>query len=124
MQKPEYECKCAQKWYLNQVSTSIIIILSLQIAILLSELFKRVFVNSNVINGIVSIIMITLSIVQLYYVSVTIGLIHQLDKDKCFCVDPYFKTFLTYYSGFRALFAIIVIILFIMLVGSVIKKKM
>jgi hypothetical protein len=124
MQKPEYECKCAQKWYLKQVSTSIIIILSLQIAVFLLALFKRVFFNSNIINGMVGIIALTALIVQLYYIVVMIGLIHQLDKDKCFCVDPYFKTFLTYYSGFRALFAIIVIILFIMLVGSVIKKKM
>jgi hypothetical protein len=124
MQKPEYKCKCAQKWYLKQVSQSIITILSLQIAVFLLALFKRVFFNSNVINGLVGIIALTALIIQLYYIVVMIGLIHQLDKDKCFCVDPYFKTFLTYYSGFRALFAIIVIILFIMLVASVIKNKM
>lgn len=123
MQKPEYECKCAQKWYLKQVSTSIMIILSLQIAIFLIALFNRVLFKSKILDGLLGIVAIALLIIQLYYIVVMIGLIHQLDKDRCFCVDPYFKTFLTYYSGFRALLAIISIIIFGIAINMIINKK-
>jgi hypothetical protein len=124
MQKPEYDCKCAQKWYLKQVSNAIITILSFQILVFLLALFKRVFFSNKMINGFVGLIAIALLIAQLYYIVVMIGLIHQLDKDKCLCVNPNFKTFITYYSGFRALFAIIVLIMFVYAVGMVIRNKM
>ncbi len=123
MQKPDYDCKCAQKWYLKQVSTSIIIILSLQIAVFLLALFKRVFFESKIVNGVLGFIAISLLVIQLYYIVVMFGLIHQLDNDKCFCVNPNFKTFITYYSGFRALLAIITLIVFFIAVSMIINKK-
>jgi hypothetical protein len=123
MQKPDYHCKCAQKGFLKQVSNSIIIILSLQLVVFLLALFKRVFFESKIMNGFVGLIALVLLIMQLYYIIVMIGLIYQLDKDKCLCVDPSFKTFLTYYSGFRALIAIFVIIIFIIAVSIIMNNK-
>jgi hypothetical protein len=107
MQKPEYQCKCVQKWYLKKISNTIIIIISLQIAVLLLGY------NSD-LTGLVSIIELVLSIIQIYYLIVMIGLIYQLYKDKCQCVDPRFKSVVTFYSGFRVLIGIVMTIIFIL----------
>jgi hypothetical protein len=120
MQKPEYQCKCAQKWYLKQISNSIITILSLQIAIFVLVLFKNVLFSRTVTKNLIEFIAIALAFVQLYYTIVMISLIYKLDKDKCQCVDPRFKSVVTFYSGFRALLTIMMI--FIIAVGIHNKK--
>ncbi len=120
MQKPEYQCKCAQKWYLKQISNSIITILSLQIAIFVLVLFKNVLFSRTVTKNLIGFIAIALAFVQLYYTIVMISLIYKLYKDKCQCVDPRFKSVVTFYSGFRALLNIMMI--FIIAVGIHNKK--
>lgn len=101
MQKDSYPCKCAQNWELKQISNSIITIISLQIALLLLALLVKFVYSSQVIVLFIGLIAIALFFVKLYYVITMLIMIHKLDKTKCLCVDPTFKTNLTYYAGIR-----------------------
>jgi hypothetical protein len=115
MQKDSYECKCAQKWYLKHVSTAIIIVLSIQAALLLFALVSRVFHKSNVITGASGVLSISLFVVQIYYIIMMLTMLRTLKHDNCLCVDPNFISLMKYYSGVRAFFAFIVIVSIIIL---------
>ncbi len=119
MQKPGYECKCAQKWYLKQVSNSIITIISLQLSVFVLALFS-LMINSRVILIAAIVLIIALKLTQLYYIIMMITMISELDKNKCLCIDQNFKTIMTYYAGIRAFITGIMIIGFI--IGMVITK--
>jgi hypothetical protein len=112
MQKPDYECKCAQKWYLKQVSSSIITVISLQLTIFVLALLI-VMMNSRVLLIALLIFVIILAIAQLYYIIMMITMITELDKQKCLCVDPNFKSVMTYYAGIRAFITGLIIIGFV-----------
>ena len=101
MQKSNYECKCAQNMELKQISNSIIAIISLQISLFLLAIFVKFIYKSQVILLFILLIAIALFFVKLYYVITMLMMIHKLDKNKCLCVDPTFKTNMTYYAGIR-----------------------
>jgi hypothetical protein len=122
MQKSNYECKCAQVWYLKQVSNSIITIISLQLIIFVLAAINGM-AGLGVLSTFISLLSVAILIVQLYYVIMMMGLIGKLDTIKCVCVNPGFKSFLTYYAGFKALMAIFLIIGLSMIVVSTFSKK-
>ncbi len=128
MQKNSYECKCAQVWHLKQVTNTIITIISFQLAIFVLGLIN-IYIYGNkksltILSKFIKLISLALFIAQLYYIVMLISLIAKLDSIKCLCVDPKFKTFLTYYTGFRALFAgLLIIILAIIIVSKISNRK-
>jgi hypothetical protein len=128
MQKSTYECKCAQVWHLKQITNTIITIISFQLAIFVLGLIN-IYIYGNhkdfsVLSKFIKLISLGLFIAQLYYIIMLISLIAKLDNIKCLCVDPKFKTFLTYYTGFRALFAgLLIIILAIIIVSKISNRK-
>ena len=112
MEKYDYQCKCAQVWHLKQVSNSVITVISLQLGIFVFSLISSLMNHNRVLSVFIKILSIALFIAQLYYIIMMLSLIGKLDKIKCLCVDPQFKTVMTYYAGIRA-FVIIATILFL-----------
>lgn len=128
MQKSTYECKCAQVWHLKQVTNTIITIISFQLAIFILGLINIYIYGNNkdlsVLSKLIKLISLALFIAQLYYIIMLISLISKLDNIKCLCVDPKFKTFLTYYAGIRAFIAgLLIIALVIILVSKLSNRK-
>lgn len=128
MQKSNYECKCAQVWHLKQITNTIITIISFQLAIFVLGLIN-VYIYGNhkdfsVLSKLIKLISLSLFIAQLYYIVMLISLIAKLDSIKCLCVNPKFKTFLTYYTGFRALVAgLLILVLAIIIVSKISNRK-
>jgi hypothetical protein len=110
MQKESYNCKCAQNWELKQVSNSIITIISLQVSLILIGLFINFIYKHTLLLLFAALIIIALFLIKLYYVITMLMMIHKLDKNNCLCVDPTFKTNLTYYAGIRAFLVVVGII--------------
>lgn len=127
MQKSSYECKCAQVWHLKQVTNIIITIISFQLAIFVLGLIN-IYIYGNkkafsVLSKFIKLISLALFIAQLYYIVMLISLITKLDNIKCLCVDPKFKTFLTYYTGFRTTVAILLIIILAIFIVSKLSNR-
>jgi hypothetical protein len=127
MQKGTYQCKCAQVWHLKQVTNTIITIISFQLAIFILGLIN-VYIYGNhkdfsVLSKLIKLISLALFIAQLYYIVMLISLIAKLDNIKCLCVDPKFKTFLTYYTGFKAFVTGLIILLFVIMIVSKLSNR-
>ncbi len=128
MQKNSYECKCAQVWHLKQVTNTIITIISFQLAIFVLGLIN-IYIYGNkksltILSKFIKLISLSLFIAQLYYIIMLISLISKLDNIKCLCVDPKFKTFLTYYAGIRGFVASLLIIVLVIILASKLSNRM
>ncbi len=115
MQKSNYDCKCAQVWFLKQVSNSIITIISLQLGIFVLSLIMNAISHHHILSNVLRLLSVVLFIVQIYYIIMMVSLIGKLDTIKCVCVDPWFKSLMTYYAGVRIFLLLIVLMVFIML---------
>ena len=116
MQKSNYQCKCAQVWFLKQVSNSIITIISLQLGIfVLSLIMNAISHHHHILSNVLRLLSVVLFIVQIYYIIMMVSLIAKLDTIKCVCVDPWFKSLMTYYAGIRVFLLLIVLMVFIIL---------
>jgi hypothetical protein len=123
MQKESYNCKCAQNWELKQVSNSIITIISLQVSLILLVLFVNFIYKHKILLVFAALIIIGLFLIKLYYIIMMLLMIRNLDKKNCLCVDPTFKTNLTYYAGIRTFLVVVGIISLISKIMLMNNKK-
>lgn len=111
MQTKNYECKCAQKSHLKKISTTLIIIISLQVVMFILALVINV---THMTKKFIRLLSFVLFIAQLYfifyYIYMIITFIYELDSTNCVCVNPHFKTLLTYYTGFTVSMILMLII--------------
>ncbi len=111
MQNTNYQCKCAQKSNLKKISNTLIIIISLQVIMFILALVINV---THMTKKFIKLLSFVLFIAQLYfifyYLYMVITFIYELDSSNCVCVDPHFKTLLTYYTGFTVSVILMLII--------------
>jgi hypothetical protein len=103
MQQTNYACKCAQIPNLKKISNTLIIIISLQVIMFILAVVIKTN-EAHFTRHFIRMLSFILFVVQLYfifyYIYMVITFIYNLDSNNCICVNPHFKTFLTYYTGF------------------------
>jgi chromate transport protein ChrA len=109
-----YECKCAQTSHVSKISQTIIIIIGLQLlmSIISFILMTGTFVPS--IMGLVSLIMIVVTGMQIYYIYLMITYLRDLKKNNCTCVNTNVTDVLFYYAWARVALLVLGVITFIM----------
>jgi hypothetical protein len=112
--KDNYECKCAQTYHVTKISQTIIIIIGLQLllSIITFLLMTGTFVQS--IMGLLSLLMIVVTGMQIYYIYLMITYLSDLKKNNCTCVNKNVTDVLFYYAWARILTLVIGVIAFIM----------
>jgi uncharacterized protein YneF (UPF0154 family) len=109
-----YECKCAQTYHVTKISQTIMIIIGLQllISIITFVLMSGTFIPS--IMGLLSLSMIVIAGMQIYYIYLMITYLKDLKKNNCTCVNKNITDVLFYYAWARVAALVIGVITFIM----------
>lgn len=114
IKQDNYQCKCAQTSHVSKISQTIIIIIGLQLltSIITFVLMMGTFIPS--IMGLLSLIMIVVTGMQIYYIYLMITYLSDLKKNNCTCVNTNVTDVLFYYAWTRIALLVMGAITFIM----------
>ena len=114
IKQDNYQCKCAQTYHVSKISETIIIIIGLQLllSIITFILMVETFIPS--IMGLLSLLMIVVTGMQIYYIYLMITYLSDLKKNNCTCVNKNVTDVLFYYAWARVALLVIGVITFIM----------
>ena len=98
----DYQCKCGQTWHVNNISNTIVTIISINLLVLILQLYLTGIDNKTqkmaMVSASVSIVSFS---VQIYYLYLMISYLNNLKENKCECVDTTLTTTMFYYSYTR-----------------------
>jgi hypothetical protein len=120
--KDNYQCKCAQTTHVSKISHTIITIIGLQllVSIITFILMSGTFIPS--IIGLLSLSMVVIAGIQIYYIYLMITYLSDLKKNNCTCVNKNVTDVLFYYAWARVAALILAVITFIMFI-FIIKNR-
>jgi hypothetical protein len=122
IKQDNYQCKCAQTTHVSKISETIMIIIGLQllVSIITFILMSGTFIPS--IIGLLSLSMIVIAGMQIYYIYLMITYLSDLKKNNCTCVNTNVTDVLFYYAWARVAALILGVITFIMFI-FIIKNR-
>ena len=109
------QCTCANTWHTKRITNVIMIIIGIQVLLLIMFM---IFANqkSKTMQLVAGLFSLLLFGVHIYYAYIMVSYIMQLQKDKCSCLDPAFKTTFMIYTIVRVIMSVLAIIgLFILI---------
>lgn len=114
IKQDNYQCKCAQTFHVSKISETIMIIIGLQllISIITFILMSGTFIP--LIIGLLSLSMVVIAGMQIYYIYLMITYLRDLKKNNCMCVNKNVTDVLFYYAWARIAALILGVITFIM----------
>lgn len=101
IKQDNYQCKCAQTYHVRKISETIMIIIGLQLLMAIIPFILMTGIFTQAMIGLLSLTMLVVSGMQIYYIYLMITYLSELKKNNCVCVNKNVTDVLFYYAWAR-----------------------